>query len=97
MAERPASLDFNQACNTKFAAVLPFCSCKNTSAFSLSSVKFFCALQAVSGHLYRFCMFTVAATIVRDIFNYASPFLILLEFLILHHLAKTIMFWATHN
>ena len=52
--DRPASLDFNQACYTKFAAVLPFCSCKNTTgAFSLSSVKRFAscfksALQAVS-------------------------------------------------
>ena len=69
LADRPASLDFNQACYTKFVADLPFCSCKNTiCALSLSSIKFFCISQAVLGLL-----FTVAATIVHHISNYASP------------------------
>ena len=57
MADRPISLDFNQACFTKFAAILPFYSCKNTTgALSLSSVKFFCVLQVVSRHFNRFSL-----------------------------------------
>ena len=80
----PASLDFNQACYTKFATVLPFCSCKNTTGdLSLSSVKFFCALQAISGHLYHFRLQSSREYIV-----------VMKEFLILHGLAKKKNFWA---
>ena len=57
MEDRPASLDFNQACYTNFAAVLPSCSCKNTKG-ALSLLQAFILLP-----------FTVAATIVHLISN----------------------------
>ena len=75
MADTPAiySVDFNQAFYTKFAGVLPFCSSKNTTdALSLSSVKFFCALQAVLC-LLKSLSFIIVAMIVRHISNYVSP------------------------
>ena len=86
MADTPASVDFNQF-YAKFAGVLPFCN--TTDALSLSSVKFFCALQAVLCLLISLS-FIIAAMIVRHR-------CVTTKSIILHPLAKTIIWGVTQN